>query len=573
MRLCFLGFVVLALLAGRACGDDLMHQFEGNGLLSDPQTGWLIFNPCEPPCTELSGQGTFMLYWTQAGDIVNYHKIITSPDETPPETLWVEWRFRSNRIMPATSYSCDARMVIYRGKLDIVYLLGNAAVAASGNQAILGLDPLEFHSFRFESPDRFNYRVSVDGEVFIIDAFVDVENLHFLQVQGIGNCPPSSASTTNEWDFVRYGTMTFGEAISSTEPPQGVLDPALFPTLDRFTVTYDVPNYAYIEDITVTVTSGVAPQVIKTRRLDNGDPETIEIALDRPLALGTTTTFTFNDGDLVQSIAYTLPQQGSCCHPDGSCTATPNPDCTVAGGEFLAGGTCTTFEACCLPDGQCQNADTFCCAQANGVAAGAGSTCGPDVDSDGDSIHEFCDNCPNHDNPSQVDSDNDGVGNACDLCAGFPDALDDDQDGMPDGCDACAGFDDAADADDDGTPDGCDGCPFDPLKPHPGQCGCGISDLDSDGDTLSDCLDGCPQDPRKEQPGLCGCGISDSGDSDGDTILDCLDQCPGADDRVFAPGCVAAIPTASQWGVLITGLGLLCVAKVAFGRREISLNN
>ena len=37
------------------------------------------------------------------------------------------------------------------------------------------------------------------------------------------------------------------------------------------------------------------------------------------------------------------------------------------------------------------------------------------VDSDGDSVNDDLDNCPNDYNPSQTDSDGDGVGNACDL--------------------------------------------------------------------------------------------------------------------------------------------------------------
>ena len=565
MRLVVGGFGLVLFLASPIYADELLHGLEGTTTPSDPSTDWIVGNPCTNPCTETVETGHFVRYWSEAGDMTWHSKWITFPDETPPETLWVEWRFRSNRLMPLTSYSCDAAMVIFRGDLEVVYLLGNAAVANSGNQFILGLDPNEFHSYRFESPDRINYRVSVDGEVFIVDALQNVENLHYLQVFGIGNCPPPSASTTNEWDMVRYGTLTYGDAISSTDPPAGVLDPLLFPTLDRFTITYDSPNYVYIEDITVSVTSGEAPLVLQTRRLDNGDPETVEIVLDRALALGATTTFTFDDGDLVQSIAYTLPQEGTCCHPDGLCTLTPNPDCTVAGGIFHASGTCQTIEACCLPDGSCQNADTFCCVHAGGTASGPSSDCGLDADTDIDGVHDFCDNCPDAPNSSQVDSDGDSIGNACDLCAGFPDELDDDNDGVPDGCDACAGFDDAADADGDGAPDGCDGCPADPLKTHPGPCGCGVSDVDSDDDTLSDCLDGCPNDPLKIDPGVCGCHVSDTADLDSDFIPDCTDQCPGVNDAVFGPGCTAAIPTASHWGLAVIALCLLIAAKLAFG--------
>ncbi|MBI4716249.1 MAG: hypothetical protein HY763_00430, partial [Planctomycetes bacterium] len=55
-------------------------------------------------------------------------------------------------------------------------------------------------------------------------------------------------------------------------------------------------------------------------------------------------------------------------------------------------------------------------------------------------------------------------------------------------------------------------------------------------------------------------------DSDGDGIDDPCDQCPGVDDHVFAPGCVGAIPTVSQWGLVVLGLLLLVGGKLYYGR-------
>src|SRR4029077_19311432 len=40
-------------------------------------------------------------------------------------------------------------------------------------------------------------------------------------------------------------------------------------------------------------------------------------------------------------------------------------------------------------------------------------------DSDGDAVHDVCDNCPNVSNPTQSDFDNDGEGDACDLNDGL----------------------------------------------------------------------------------------------------------------------------------------------------------
>ena len=62
--------------------------------------------------------------------------------------------------------------------------------------------------------------------------------------------------------------------------------------------------------------------------------------------------------------------------------------------------------------------------------------------------------------------------------------------------------------------------------------------------------------------------MSDEDDSDGDGVPDCIDQCPGVDDAVFAPECKGAIPTLSEWGLVILALLLLAGGKVYFNRRR-----
>lgn len=62
-----------------------------------------------------------------------------------------------------------------------------------------------------------------------------------------------------------------------------------------------------------------------------------------------------------------------------------------------------------------------------------------------------------------------------------------------------------------GPPADCgDACPDDPDKMIPGECGCGVPDIDSDGDGALDCNDNCPNDSNKTEPGVCGCGVDDS---------------------------------------------------------------
>jgi len=89
------------------------------------------------------------------------------------------------------------------------------------------------------------------------------------------------------------------------------------------------------------------------------------------------------------------------------------------------------------------------------------------MDTDGDTIIDTCDNCPNDFNPDQRDTDNDTVGNTCDS--------DDDNDDIPDLTDNCplARNLDQTDTDSDGIGDACDNCPD---NPNPDQ-----TDSDSDG--------------------------------------------------------------------------------------------
>jgi hypothetical protein len=117
----------------------------------------------------------------------------------------------------------------------------------------------------------------------------------------------SDLPTTNEWSFVRYGTISSGEQIVSTDPPQGNLNQNIYNSLDRFTVTFDAANYVYLDEITVATSGGVDPPVVlQTRRGGDFEPDTVEIVLDRPLAPDQQTRFTFNDGTTTNEVVYTL---------------------------------------------------------------------------------------------------------------------------------------------------------------------------------------------------------------------------------------------------------------------------
>ena len=111
------------------------------------------------------------------------------------------------------------------------------------------------------------------------------------------------------------------------------------------------------------------------------------------------------------------------------------------------------------------------------------------------------------------------------------------------GCEA------GTDTDGDGVDDCDDGCPEDPFKSAPGDCGCGVEDLDSDKDGVADCNDGCPIDPNKTDPGTCGCGVSDE-DSDGDGSPECIDNCPDDPNKSEPGNCGCGVPETDVFGDL-----------------------
>lgn len=108
------------------------------------------------------------------------------------------------------------------------------------------------------------------------------------------------------------------------------------------------------------------------------------------------------------------------------------------------------------------------------------------VDSDGDGLYDWIDNCPATPNPGQADGDGDGVGDACDNCSATanPAQADADLDGMGDVCDP--------DLDGDGLANGSDNCP---ETANPDQA-------DADGDGIGDACDPCNSAKPDNQPGL-----------------------------------------------------------------------
>jgi hypothetical protein len=318
--------------------DDLLYNYECDVVPYHESAGWVIYNPCDPPCEESSEDGHFVLRWPVAGDRHAYALFITMAEKKHPAPFWAEWSFSSNHPFNLVIESCDAFFLIRYAEIEeLVDMYGDAAIAFSAKDLITGLELGALHTFRLESEDGDYYEISVDGTVFIRWYGDRPSGDDSLQIGGRGGCTGDQVPNKfNEWDFVRYGTIAYGEKIVATDPPAGFLRAADFPALDRFTVRFDQPNYVYVDEIGVeafdadgnrqqatgnsvgwaaptdsdpsSLRPSVPPSlstVIATRRLDNGPPDVVEIVLDQPIQLDARTVFTFNDGAIRQTVAYT----------------------------------------------------------------------------------------------------------------------------------------------------------------------------------------------------------------------------------------------------------------------------
>ncbi len=312
MRLQLASIATLAVMYAVARGDEVLYSYDCDVPPYDPLAGWLHFDPCESICIDSNEDGHFILELNHPppGDTSNYHLWIAHQGEPSPPTLWVEWSYSSNHPLGPNYYSCDGRFsIVYRGIHDVIYTYGNAAISWSGDDVVWPLELSEFHTYRFESIGGVDYSISVDGEVFVLDSDNSPVGSHYLQFGSLaGTCHDwaNLPSVLNEWDFIRYGTIEFGEQIIAADPPIGFLNSNIYSELNRFIITYDSPNYAHIDDITVEVSGGETPAVIATKRLDNGPSDVLQIILDRPLPAAERTTFTFNDGVGTNVVSYTF---------------------------------------------------------------------------------------------------------------------------------------------------------------------------------------------------------------------------------------------------------------------------
>jgi hypothetical protein len=300
--------LIVFTMAPSVGSDEVLFRYEGDvHPCADPDSGW-ICGGCTDGCSETVENGKFVLRWECCGGRPAYHYTIAQyPELPPPPPFWIEWRFRSDHPWNLRSTGCDATFSLkYMEIHDLLFLFGDTIISHSGDDVITGLHIEDFKTFRFETSDGIEYSLYIDGRVFIEGFGSPRIGNHTIQFRGDSGCSVDTLPKTNEWDYVRYGRVETGEKIIAADPPSGFHDPSFFTDRDRFAVTFNAPNYVYVDDITVEVTGGLAPQVIAARRRDQDGPESLEIVFDRPPPPGHTTRFIFDDGTVQNVVRYTL---------------------------------------------------------------------------------------------------------------------------------------------------------------------------------------------------------------------------------------------------------------------------
>ncbi len=410
---------VITIALGRPIlADELLYRYEADVLPYDPSAGWILGNPCDKGCSESVVEGFLQLtYPASGGSFTNYSYRIANPGVAPPKPpFWVEWRYASNNAVHGYLGGDGTFVISYNTVFLGLDMYGDAIVSDDGGTFVAGLPLNQFRTFRFETPDGNQWCVWYDGKQFMCSANnQDPGAATYVQMYGHGESP---TQTINSWDYVRYGRLTTGETIVAADPSGGLLDAAMHYNLDRFTITFDQPNYVYVNDVTVEVLGNMetrqqgndnaaasAPAVIATRRQDNGPPETVEIVLDRPLTVADgKVRFTFNTGAATpQIVEYTLVDFEPCCLPGGACESLAPADCSTQGGS-PATSSCEGDLDHDGHDGACDDA----CASDQGKLSPGLCGCGiSDIDSDLDSIPNCHDQCPGQDD--RIDVNNDGI--------------------------------------------------------------------------------------------------------------------------------------------------------------------
>lgn len=270
----------------------------------------------------------------------------------------------------------------------------------------------------------------------------------------------NGASTTGFADTWQYGC---GSAIWYRDADgDGFGNAAVTSSFCQMPAGY-VANSADCDDTRAVVYPG-APQLCDGINDNCSDPSWPTVPANE--ADGDHDGYRICQGDCDDTRATVYPGASQLCDginnncSDPSWPTIPSNEADADGdGYRICQGDCNDTNAAVHPGAPeiCNGIDDNCNGQVDEDASG--------VDSDGDGIHNACDNCPLSPNPTQLDTDGDHAGNACDNCpfVSNPSQADTDHDGFGDACDNCPLNSNPTQSDIDGdrVGDACDNCGFD----------------------------------------------------------------------------------------------------------------
>ena len=179
--------------------------------------------------------------------------------------------------------------------------------------------------------------------MFAVDAVGAPNGYHYLQLHGYGGCLNDWVTDlVHEWDYIRFGSMDGDEQMVATNPGTGFLDPEACGELDRFTMTFDTPHYVYVDDIVVSAFGAEPPLVLQTRRLTSGDPQTVEIVLDRPLPTDARKRFEITGRRTEHTLSFTFVHGDA--NADGTIDLADMAVMQSCYGGSVDAGTCAAFD-------------------------------------------------------------------------------------------------------------------------------------------------------------------------------------------------------------------------------------
>ena len=76
--------ILVLLIAFTVRADETLYRYEGDVHPLDPSAGWVMGNPCDPPCSDFIEDGHFVRLWSEADDFASYGFRIAQPPDLPP---------------------------------------------------------------------------------------------------------------------------------------------------------------------------------------------------------------------------------------------------------------------------------------------------------------------------------------------------------------------------------------------------------------------------------------------------------------------------------------------------------